>query len=68
MNVQALKRMSVIPTHCAAIQKGHTSVVASMDTRVMVEAAQVNICFMRLFAIREKVVDSKVNVNFYLVN
>ena len=44
MNVEALRIMSVTPTHCVAILKGPMSVVALVDIRVMVEAVQVNIC------------------------
>jgi len=41
MNVQALKQTSVIPTLCVATLLNPTSVVASLDIRVMVETVQV---------------------------
>lgn len=44
MSVQALKITNATPAQCVTTLKGPTSVVASVDTRVMVEAAQVNIC------------------------
>ena len=59
MNVQALKRTSVTPTLCVTTQKGPTSVVALVDIRVMVEAAQVNFCFMRLFELERKLLSVK---------
>ena len=43
MNVQALRIMSVAPTHCVATLKDPTYVVALVDIRVMVKTVQVNI-------------------------
>ena len=45
MNVPALKITTVIRMHGVATLKGHMSVVASVDTRVMVETVKVSICF-----------------------
>ena len=44
MSVQALKITNVTPTPFVPTLKGRMSVVALVDTRVMVEAARVNIC------------------------
>ena len=43
MNVQALRIMTVTPTHSVATLKGPTSVVALVDMWVMIKTAQVDI-------------------------
>ena len=46
MNVQTLKQISVILTLFATTQSDPTSVAVLLDTRAMVETAEVNNCFI----------------------